>query len=224
MKISLTQTQRNWGWFWWLFQLFILPLILTQSNLLLGAPLTGAQLNFLFFCVNFIATTLILGPFVLGSCRLGAARIFYTLRAAFLGFALCSLVRFLIGLAIVSLFPNYVNQNDSSVQEMLRQSPLLMNLGILFLVPVSEELMYRGVIFGSLRSRSRLLAYSVSAGLFSLIHILGYTQEPAYLVISFIQYLPAGLCLAWAYERSGSILTPILMHIALNQMGISFMR
>ena len=224
LPISLTKNQRNWGWFWWAFQLIFLPLILTESNRYLGAPVTEAELNFIFFCVNFAATTLILGRFFLNSCAHGLRRVFYTLQSAFLGFALYFLVKFLLGFATAWLFPNYVNQNDSSIQAMLHQSPLLISIGVTLLVPVAEELMYRGVIFGSIHSRSRLLAYALSSVLFSLVHILGYLSDPVTFVVSLIQYLPAGLCLAWAYARSGSILAPILMHIAINQIGLQFMR
>lgn len=224
LPISLTKAQRNLGWFWWAFQLLFLPLILTEGNRYLGSPLSEAELNFLFFCLNFMGITLILGRFTLASCAHGLRRVFFTLQSAFLGFALHFLLKLLLGLATGYFFPNYVNQNDSSIQYMLQENPLLMSIGLVFLAPVAEELLYRAVIFGSLHSRSRLLAYLVTALIFALIHVLGYAQDPVFFVISLAQYLPAGLCLCWAYERSGSILAPVLIHIAVNQMGISIMR
>lgn len=223
LPISLTKSQRNLGWFWWAFQLLFLPLILTEGNRYLGAPVSEAELNFIFFCLNFAATTLILWRFALASCKQGLRRVFYTLQSAFLGFALYYLLTFLLGLATRYFFPDYVNQNDSSILYMLQENRLLISIGTILLAPVAEELMYRGVIFGSLHSRSRFFAYALSAVLFSVVHIMGHLPDPLTFVISFVQYLPAGFCLAWAYERSGSILAPILMHIAINQMGISRM-
>ena len=44
------------------------------------------------------------------------------------------------------------------------------------------------------------------------------------LFLSFLQYVPAGLCLAWSYEKADSIWAPILIHIAVNQMGNLAMR
>ena len=224
LPISFTKTQRNLGWFWWAFQLILLPLLLTEGNRHLGSPVSEAELNFIFFGLNFAATTLILGRFALNSCKAGLRRVFYTLQSAFLGFALYYLAKLLLGLATVYLFPDYVNQNDSAISLLLREAPLLMRIGLILLVPITEELLYRGVIFGSLHSRSRLLAYILSAVLFSVVHIIGYLPDPLTFVISFVQYLPAGLCLAWAYERSGSILAPMLMHIAINQIGTQLMR
>ena len=39
--------------------------------------------------------------------------------------------------------------------------------------------------------------------------------------LAFLQDLPAGLCLAWAYERSGSIWVPIGMHMLINAMSLA---
>ena len=224
LPISFTKAQRNLGWFWWIFQLLFLPVILTEGNRYLGNPLSPAELNFLFFCLNFAGTSLILGRFTLLSCRHGLRRPFYTLQSAFLGFALYWLVTILLGFGTKQLFPDYVNQNDTSILHLLQQSPVLITVGTTLLAPIAEELLYRGVIFGSLHNRSRILAYAVSATLFSLVHILGFSQDPVFFIVSFVNYRPAGVCLAWAYERSGSILAPLLMHIAINQIGMQAMR
>ena len=40
----------------------------------------------------------------------------------------------------------------------------------------------------------------------------------------FVQYLPAGLILAWSYEKSNTILTPIAIHTVINAIGIYAMR
>lgn len=224
LPISLTKPQRNWGWFWWAFQLFLLPLLFSEGNRLLAVPLSDAQLNFIFFCVNFIGTTAILGRFTLSSCGHGLRRLFRTLQSAFFGFALYYLALLIFGFVVGKYFPDYVNQNDTSVYAMIGQEPILMRIAVVFLVPVTEELLYRGVLFGSIYNKSRFLAYAISASVFSLIHIIGYLPDPLTFVISFVMYLPAGLCLAWAYGRSGSILAPILMHIAINQISIQFMR
>ena len=106
----------------------------------------------------------------------------------------------------------------------MQDDPLFMRIGIFFLVPVAEELIYRGVIFGSIQSKSRFVAYALSAAVFSLVHFVGYFPDPVTFAISFVLYLPAGLSLAWAYQRSSSVLAPILMHIAINLIGTYFMR
>ena len=44
------------------------------------------------------------------------------------------------------------------------------------------------------------------------------------LALCFVQYLPAGICLAASYRLSGSILTPILIHAGINTLGILALR
>ena len=70
---------------------------------------------------------------------------------------------------------------------------------------------------------SRFWAYAISAAVFCAVHVLSYVgrYEPALLALNFLQYLPAGLILAWAYEKSGSILCPILIHMGVNALGMA---
>ena len=45
-----------------------------------------------------------------------------------------------------------------------------------------------------------------------------------HLLLAFLQYLPAGLVLAWAYRKSGSIFSPILIHAAVNTLALLSLR
>ena len=86
--------------------------------------------------------------------------------------------------------------------------------------------MYRGLVFRNLYSRNKILAYSVSILLFAAIHILGYLgrYSPLELAMAVLQYLPAGLCLAWSYAKADTIFAPIFMHAAINYITIRTMR
>ena len=96
----------------------------------------------------------------------------------------------------------------------------------MFLVPTVEECLYRGLIFGTLRSRNRLAAYALSAALFSLVHVVGYigVYPLPLLALCLLQYVPAGLCLAQAYEAADNIFAPILIHTTVNAIGMIAMR
>jgi len=93
-------------------------------------------------------------------------------------------------------------------------------------VPVTEECLYRGLIFRNLYGRSPLAAYSFSILAFAVIHILGYVGQysAAQLAMAFLQYLPAGLCLAWSYVKGDTIFVPIVIHAAINYVTITGMR
>ena len=132
----------------------------------------------------------------------------------------------LVGTLTVLLYPQFLNFNDSAILDLLEQNFPLMAVGTVLLVPVTEELLYRGLIFGNLLNKSKPLAYILSAALFAAIHVLPYIgqQKPGMLLCCALQYLPAGISLGWAYHKSGSIFAPILIHAAVTAMGIAAMR
>ena len=89
-----------------------------------------------------------------------------------------------------------------------------------------EECFYRGLIFRPLYGRSPWAAYLLSMAAFSLAHIVGYWGSYSLweMVVCFLQYLPAGLCLAWSYTKSDTIFAPIVIHALVNAWGIWQMR
>ena len=144
------------------------------------------------------------------------------LAGLFLYFALNSLFTMLI----VAFRPDFFNVNDRNIASLAQEHYLLMVLGTVVLVPVTEELLYRGVVFSALQKANPILAYALSILLFSAIHVIGYvgTYHWSALLLCLLQYIPAGFCLAWVYQQSGSIFTPILLHATINAIGIFSVR
>jgi len=226
LPIKLTGPELKLGLVYWALQLLVLPAALPMAMEHFGWDWTPMEQNFVFFVLNFGILLLILHKFVFASCLHGITHPFRTLRFAFFGFVLYYLSSIGISHLIGYLHPEFANVNDASFAPMVAEEYTLAAIGTVVLVPVAEELMYRGLIFGGLHDRSPLLAYLVSTALFAAIHVMGYigAYDPLTLGLCFLQYVPAGLFLARAYLRSGSILTPILIHAAVNQIAISSMR
>ena len=148
----------------------------------------------------------------------GAAAVVVGLFVAYL------LVSQLFGRLIAWLKPDFFNANDQSVAAIAESHYIPTLICTVFLVPVAEECLHRGAVFGSLFQKNALLAYAVSTLVFSLVHINWMVGDPMILFLSFLQYIPAGLCLAAAYHISGSITAPILIHMAVNAIGILALR
>ena len=127
---------------------------------------------------------------------------------------------------ILVIYPEFSNVNDDTISVMVQQNFPLMVIGTVVLVPITEELLFRGLIFRGIYNRSRFWAYAISAVAFSLPHVVGYIGmfDPLLLLLCFVQYLPAGLCLSWAYARADSIFAPVLMHMVINLIGMFAMR
>lgn len=94
------------------------------------------------------------------------------------------------------------------------------------LVPVTEELLYRGVLFGTLHNKLGWPAYPATALLYALVFTIPLwgTCPPSFVVIHFLQTLPMSLILGWAYASGDSILIPLLAHILLNAMSVFSVR
>lgn len=89
---------------------------------------------------------------------------------------------------------------------------------ILLLIPLVEEAVFRGYIYGRLREYSRPLAMVVCTVLYAFACVWRYAAEagdPRYLLLTLL-YLPASAALTICYEHAGSIWGCTLLHAGLN--------
>ena len=88
-------------------------------------------------------------------------------------------------------------------------------LQIVFFGPIAEELFFRGFIYKLTRSRFSFLFSSVFVSfLFSMLH---KTEE------SFLVLMVISIILCYIYEKSKSIINPIIFHILHNSLVLVFL-
>ena len=93
----------------------------------------------------------------------------------------------------------------------------------IFMVPIVEEVLFRGVVFGSLHKKGRLMAYAVTIALFAVAHTWQYVAASGdwgYWVYA-LQYIPFGIAACWLYERTNTIWLPIGFHMMINAMSFA---
>lgn len=226
LSVTLTKPEKVLGWIYLPLQLLVIPVALVFLNALIGAPLGEAQINFVFFCLNFLLLTLIFHRFLIQSAKISLADPWRTISSALLGYGGYMAGSYALSVIILLIEPEFFNVNDSSIAVLAEGNFFLTAFGTVLLVPVAEELLFRGLLFASIYNRNRFLAYVVTTACFSLLHILGYIglYEPRMLILSLLQYIPASLALAWAYARADSIWAPILLHMLVNAIGMTAMR
>jgi hypothetical protein len=87
------------------------------------------------------------------------------------------------------------------------QIPILAAL-IVGAAPLAEEILFRGLLFGWLRRHVSFWPSAFASALvFSLLHMIVEVIPPT---------IALGLVFAWMYERSGSLWTPIAVHMLHN--------
>ena len=92
----------------------------------------------------------------------------------------------------------------------------LQALSVVVFAPVCEELLFRGVLYPSLRDLGhRRMAIAASSLLFAAIHGSLALMLPLTVL---------AVVLIWLYEKTGSIVAPILMHAAFNAINFAMIK
>lgn len=220
MSNPLKKSEIVWGTAYAIFQFFLLGMIALILNLFLQLPEWQLQVGI--FLLNFLVTLIIFRKFLLGSCKTALQKPLRILGFTLLGFVHYYIGAILVGAVIMSVRPDYFNLNDAAISQMAQESGIWMAVGAVLFVPVAEECIFRGLCFRAIYDRCPALAWIISVGLFSVVHIIGYIglYDPVKLLLAFLQYLPAGISLAFAYKESDTIVTPILIHTSINLIGM----
>ena len=137
-------------------------------------------------------------------------------------YGLSQLSALAVGMLLTLFDLDYFNLNQAAADAALFRSPAFAIVTACVLAPISEELLFRGLVFCGLYRRSRVWAYVLSMLAFSLAHVFAamFFQPLGLTFVNLIVYLPAGFVLARTYERSGSIWSAIFLHAALNALSM----
>jgi membrane protease YdiL (CAAX protease family) len=188
---------------------------------LLDTTVSETVKNIIYYYVLFAVTLIVFHKFIARTSRNFADNLGVACRNMLLGlialYGLNELVYRLSSLVI----SNRTNLNDTTISAQIQDAPRVTLLIIVFLAPFIEEVLFRGLVFGNLKSKSRVVAYLVSCLLFALLHVWQFAvvqQDITYFLLM-VQYLVPGAVLAWAYESSGTLWASIGLHAAANALS-----
>jgi uncharacterized protein len=125
---------------------------------------------------------------------------------------------------IVSLLVTLSGSEASPEQVLtggLLETPLQLTLAVIaavVLAPVAEELLFRGLLHRGLRRRLRVVpATALSSVLFAVVHVDVALSQP----LALVGLTLVGVILAVAYERTGSLIVPVVIHAVHNAVTIA---
>lgn len=111
--------------------------------------------------------------------------------------------------------------NQVLVEALVQSNFALMFIQTVIIAPFVEEMLFRGLIFNSLRQKNIILAHIVSAFLFGLLHVYSYILAGDMSEwIKLIPYMTVGFSLSFAYEKRQTIFAPILLHSLKNCIAV----
>jgi membrane protease YdiL (CAAX protease family) len=134
-----------------------------------------------------------------------------------------------VGVAIVAYTVNaiavLVSGTEDPVEQQLIQDALagglplvLVALLAVVVAPVTEEVVFRGVLFRALADRLNLaVGVVLSSVIFALIHIEVVVSQP----LALLGLFTVGVLLALAYHLTGNLMVPILGHAVFNAISLS---
>ena len=189
---------------------------------LLDVTISAALQNVIYYYVLFAVTVLIFHKFLARTCRNLADNLGGACRMLLVGlvalYGLNELAYRLTNLIIT----NRTNLNDTAISAQMDSAPYMTLLIVVLLAPFVEEVLFRGLVFGNLKGKSRPVAYVVSCALFALLHVWQFAvvyQDVTYFLLM-LQYLVPGAVLAWVYDRSGTLWTSIALHALTNALSV----
>ena len=131
--------------------------------------------------------------------------------------ALPGLFLILLTTTFVTNFFRYTSKEQVVVDMFMRQSnpTFLIYTGIFAAIagPIVEELFFRGFMYGAVRKRVGILpAILITSVLFALLHAHA---------VGFLPIMALGILLAYLYEKTGTLVTSITVHVLHNLCMIS---
>jgi len=206
-----------------LHMFFIGPAIRLFAGLF-DLPLSMLTLNLLYFLIGSFVLALAMRRYLIASFIRFRVYGIRNLKAFLMGCVIRYGSAIPLAMIIVLLLPDFsTTPNNEAVVAMAYDHLLPTAFLAIVLAPILEELLFRGALYGGLRNKNRIAAYLVSSLLFAFLHVVSFLLliPTSTLLLMMLLYIPAGIGLAYAYEKSGSIWTAIFLHAGMNFVAIA---
>ena len=209
---------------WLPVHLVLLPMFCVR--LIENGTLTESQANLLVYGAGAFALCLLCFGFLRRDFDPLCDRPFACLLEIFLSYGMmlgCNLIASTVLNLLENLLGNsqdLLNQNNEALLDLAGEDFGSISAVAIFLAPITEELMFRGGIFGLIRKKSRAWAYAAGTLLFALYHVWGYALLDPIYWIYLLQYLPVSWLLCRCYERCNSIWGSIMLHMLINFISL----
>lgn len=143
------------------------------------------------------------------------------LKIALAGYGIIYLISFITNLIIQLIDFGSQSANQMNVETIMATAPLPMIIAVVVFAPIIEELVFRGIIFRSLRKFNVPLAIIVSGFLFGFIHVSSAVFAGDFSqLLQVLPYMAMGIVFAYSYEKSKSISVPIYLHMINNLVSV----
>lgn len=217
---QLTQAEMGRGWVFFALYVLLFPWVMGWVQRSFHGELPVAEANVVYYLLSATLVFLVFWTFLKHGVHLLLDWLPENLFAFGTGLAGWAVLSFLVGLIPLPV----KNPNLLSYPEQYALAPLATVVILVVLMPVVEEPLFRGLLFGTSRRYSRILGYVLSTLVYALYCVWQFvytydTIDFRYLLL-IVEYLPMSLALTWCYDNGGSIWSPIALHVVINAVTL----
>jgi len=199
------------------------PFILVFMIDLVGLDiwLTNGIIDIVYSLLMLVASVYLTRDLLLRSINVLAEHPIKTFKVILTTFSFMLFSSFILNYIISYLSGLGDSANQTFIIDLFKDYPYLIIIQALVYAPIVEEIMFRGLIFGSLSKKSIPLAMVVSSLLFGLAHVYESLLTGNFADLWFIPtYAMLGYFLNRAYLKSGTIVSSMALHFMNNALGI----
>lgn len=216
---TMSKPQRIAGYIYLPLHVAVIPLLVGMLSYYSMGSVSEVTANVIYYAVGLLFCLIAMWKYLRGAFDILLDNLGKNIVMLFIAYFLYIMLSYIVSAVILLIFSGTgSNPNNEMITEMAGQSSRVTVALAVFIAPIVEEILFRGVLFGSIRRKSSAWAYIVSIVVFSLYHVWQYAlaYQDATMLIYALQYIPAAYALAWCYERTNCIWIPILMHMIVN--------
>ena len=216
---TMQKPQRTAGYAYLPFHIFLIPLFLEMLDQYLPKGLGQTYQYIVYYGLGLAFSLIVMWKYLRTSYDVLADNIIKNIVAFIFAYIIYDLLDYLAdALLFIILGDAVITANNTALSSIAGESSNVA-LGLLwFIAPIIEEILFRGVIFGSLQPKNRTLAYVVSITVFALYSVWEYAValNDWSMLIYMIEFVPLGYALTWLYEKTNCIWIPIFLHMLIN--------
>lgn len=217
---QLTRAEMGRGWVFFALYVLLFPWVMGWVQRSFHGELPVAEANVVYYLLSATLVFLVFWTFLKHGFDLLLDWLPENLFAFGTGLAGWAVLSFLAGLIPLPV----ENPNLLSYPEQYALAPLATVMILVVLMPIVEEPLFRGLLFGVSRRYSRILGYVLSALVYALYcvwqFVYAYGAVDFRYLLLFVEYVPMSLALTWSYDNGGSIWSPIALHMVINAVTL----
>ena len=216
---QMTPVQTAVGWCYFPLHFLLLPLLLRLYASVSGT-LDASAVNLIYYGAGLVFVLVVMLSWLRREFDTLLDRPLPCLRGLLTAAVATYGLNFLLGVILLLLGDVDPNPNNTEIMAQASQDGGVIMALAIFIGPLIEETLFRGVVFGSIRARSRVAAYAVSLPLFALYHVWQYALYTGDLrmLLYGLQYIPIAFVMTWLYESTECIWTVVFYHMASNAL------